>query len=191
VYYRPWRQDKRINGIYFYVRSALPEGRMMPQIRRTIASLDRDLPLQDLRTLDEQIKLNITQDRIVLQLAAVFAALATALAMLGLYGVMAHSVTRRTREIGIRMALGAEPGKIRGMVMRELMWILIAGLVTGVPAAMLLAHGVESQLFGVKARDVMVVASAVFALTVTAIAAGYLPARRASKVNPLEELRYE
>ncbi len=191
LYYTPWRQDKEINGIYFYVRSALPEKQMMPQIRRTIASLDRDLPLQDLRTLDEQIKLNIIEDRIVLQLAAVFAALATALAMLGLYGVMAHSVTRRTREIGIRMALGAEPAGIRGMVMRELLWILIAGLVTGVPAAMLLAHFVESQLFGVKARDVMVVASAVLALTVTAIAAGYLPARRAARVNPIEALRYE
>jgi predicted permease len=191
VYYRPWRQDKEINGIYFYVRSALPEKQMMPQIRRTIASLDRDLPLQDLRTLDDQIKRNIMGDRIVLQLAAVFAALATALAMLGLYGVMAHSVTRRTREIGIRMALGAEPAGLRGMVMRELLWILIAGLATGVPAAMLLAHYVESQLFGVSARDVMVVAGAVLALTVTAVAAGYIPARRASRVNPLEALRYE
>jgi ABC-type antimicrobial peptide transport system permease subunit len=100
-------------------------------------------------------------------------------------------VTRRTREIGIRMALGAEPGRIRGMVMRELLWILIAGLVTGVPAAMLLARYTETQLFGVKARDLMVVVSAVLALTVTAIAAGYLPARRASRVNPLEALRYE
>jgi ABC-type antimicrobial peptide transport system permease subunit len=156
-----------------------------------MAGIDRDLPLQGLRTLDEQIRLNVQTDRIVLQLAALFAVLATALAMLGLYGVMAHSVTRRTREIGIRMALGAEPGKIRGMVMRELMWILIAGLVTGVPAALLLARYTETQLFGVKARDVMVVGSAVLALTVTAIAAGYLPARRASRVNPLEALRYE
>jgi ABC-type antimicrobial peptide transport system permease subunit len=104
---------------------------------------------------------------------------------------MAHSVTRRTREIGIRMALGAEPGRIRGMVMRELLGILIAGLVTGVPAAMLLARFTETQLFGVKARDLMVVVSAVLALTVTAVAAGYLPARRASRVNPLDALRYE
>jgi predicted permease len=191
LFYRPWRQDKQLNGLYFYVRSALPEQQMVPQIRRVMASLDRDLPLQDLRTLDEQVRINVQQDRIVLQLAAVFAALATALAMLGLYGVMAHSVTRRTREIGIRMALGAEPGRIRGMVMRELLWILIAGLVTGVPAAMLLARYTETQLFGVKARDLMVVVSAVLALTVTAIAAGYLPARRASRVNPLEALRYE
>jgi putative ABC transport system permease protein len=191
LFYRPWRQDKQLNGLYFYVRSALPEKQMVPEIRRVMASLDRDLPLQDLRTLDEQIRMNVQQDRIVLQLAAVFAVLATALAMLGLYGVMAHSVTRRTREIGIRMALGAEPGRIRGMVMRELLWILIAGLVTGVPAAMLLARYTETQLFGVKARDLMVVVSAVLALTVTAIAAGYLPARRASRVNPLEALRYE
>jgi putative ABC transport system permease protein len=191
LYYRPWRQDKQINGIHFYVRSALPEKQMVPQIRRVMGSIDRDLPLEDLRTLDEQIRQNVTQDRIVLQLAAVFALLATALAMLGLYGVMAHSVTRRTREIGIRMALGAEPGKIRGMVMRELLWILIAGLVTGVPAAMILARYTESQLFGVKANDVIVVGCAVLALTLTAIAAGYLPARRASRVNPLDALRYE
>jgi ABC-type antimicrobial peptide transport system permease subunit len=100
-------------------------------------------------------------------------------------------VTRRTREIGIRMALGAGPGRIRGMVLREMTWILLLGLLAGVPAAMLLAKYTESQLFGVKARDIAVVAGAILALAVTAALAGWLPARKAAKVSPLVALRYE
>ncbi|HXB68805.1 MAG TPA: ABC transporter permease [Candidatus Acidoferrales bacterium] len=191
MYYVPWRQDKELNGLEFYVRSGLPESRMVPQMRRVLASIDRDLPPENLRTMEQQINQNIQSDRIVLQLAATFAILATALAMLGLYGVMAHSVTRRTREIGIRMALGAGPRRIRGMVLRELAWILGIGLGTGVPAALVLARYTKSQLFGVEAFDAVVVAGAVVVLTATAVAAGYVPARRASKVSPLNALRYE
>ena len=191
LYYTPWRQDKELNSMGFYVRSALPADQTIPQVRRVMASIDHDLPAENLRTLDDQIKLNIQSERLVLQLAAAFAVLATLLAMLGLYGVMAHSVTRRTREIGIRMALGAAPGRIRRMVMRELLWILGIGLVTGIPAALALSRLTQSQLYGVKAYDAVVVLGAVMALTATAIAAGYLPARRASRVSPLRALRYE
>lgn len=191
VYYIPWRQDKEIGSLAFYVRTALPARGMIAQIRKLVAQFDRNLPAEHLRTLEEQIALNISNDRIVLQLAAAFTILATALAMLGLYGVMAHSVTRRIREIGIRMALGAAPASIRGMVMREMLWILGIGLGLGVPAALALARYTESQLYGVKPYDATVVACAGLMLAVTAAAAAYLPARRASRVSPMRALRHE
>ena len=191
LYYTPWRQNKEPSSLCFYLRSAIPSAQTIPQVRRVVASLDPDLPPENLRTLDDQILNSVQNDRVILQLAATFAVLATALAMLGLYGVMAHSVTRRTREIGIRMALGAGPDRIRGMVMREMLWILLAGVLVGVPGALALAKVTESQLYGVKSRDAVVVASAVLALAVTAALAAFLPARKASRVNPLNALRYE
>jgi predicted permease len=193
LFYVPWRQDNvfGLGTMNFYVRSALPAEPMVPQIRKVVQSIDSDLPAEHLRTLQAQIDDNIQTDRGVLELAAAFAVLATALAMLGLYGVMAHSVTRRTREIGIRMAMGARPVNIRTMVMGEVAWILGIGLGVGVPAALGLARYAESQLFGVKAYDAAVVAGAVLVLTATAIAAGYVPARKASRVSPMEALRYE
>jgi predicted permease len=191
VYYAPWRQNDTLNDLCFYVRSAVAPGGTIAQIRRVMHGLDPDLPLEDLRTLDDQIRINIQSDRIVLQLAAAFAILATLLAMLGLYGVMAHSVARRTREIGIRIALGAKPQSIRAMVLREMLWILGIGLATGIPAALAVSRLTESQLYGVKSFDALVLAAAASALAITAAAAAYLPARRASRVDPLRALRYE
>ncbi len=191
LYYTPWRQSDDIGTMSFYVRSALPEKQIAPQVRRVMKSLDADLPLEDLRTLDEQVSRNIRGDRVLLQLAAAFAILATLLAMLGLYGVMAYNVTRRTREIGIRLALGAPSGGIRSMVMRELLFVLVSGLIVGVPAALALAKLTESQLFGVKSFDPIVVTGAMAALTLAAIAAGYPPARRATRIDPMVALRYE
>jgi ABC-type antimicrobial peptide transport system permease subunit len=144
-----------------------------------------------MRTLEEQVHYNIRSDELMMRLAAAFAALATTLAMLGLYGVMAYGVARRRREIGIRMALGAAPSRIRAMVMRELIWILAIGLTLGIPAALAATRVIESRLFGVHARDLTILVSATLLLSLTAAAAAWWPARRASRVDPLDALRCE
>ena len=191
LYFTPYRQDKEIGGIYFYVRTALPAGRMVPQIRRAMRQMDADLPLENLRTMEDQVRLSIRSDRLLLQLASAFAVLATALAMLGLYGVMAYGVTRRRREFGIRMALGADARSIRGLVLAEVGIILSIGVALGVPASLGLARLVESQLFGVKSFDAPVTAAAIAALCVTGLVAGYLPALTASRTDPQQALRNE
>ena len=191
LFFTPWAQGDKVNYLNFYVRSSLPTGEMVQQIRRKMVQVDRNLPAMDLRTLDDTVRQNIRSDKLILQLAGTFAGLATLLAMLGLYGVMAHSVTRRTREIGIRIALGAAPGKIKAMVLRELAFILTAGLALGVGGAFALVKYIKSQLYGVNAYDAAVIAGAVLVLAGTAVAAGWFPARRAARVNPLDALRYE
>ena len=185
LYYTPWRQSKEAGSFSFYVRTELDPAQVIPQVRRVMSSLDRDLPLEDFRTLDDQVRQNIRSDRVVLDLAAAFAILATLMAMLGLYGVMAHSVERRTREIGVRLALGAGVGRIRRMILRELLVILVAGLAIGVSGASMMARLIESQLFGVKSRDAVVICYAVAALAMAAMLAGYFPARKASRVDPV------
>jgi putative ABC transport system permease protein len=189
VFYRPWRQDAKLGFISLYVRTELPPQQIIPQIRAVMSSIDRDIPLSDMRTLEEQVHDNIRSDELMMRLAAAFAALATTLAMLGLYGVMAYGVARRRREIGIRMALGAAPSRIRGMVMRELIWILAIGLTLGIPAALAATRVIESRLFGVHAKDLTILVSATLLLSLTAAAAAWWPARRASKVDPLTALR--
>jgi len=191
VFYRPWRQDDNLGEICFYVRSELPAKQIVPQIRGVMRSIDRDVPLEDVRTLEEQVHYNIQSDELIMQLAGAFAVLATVLAMLGLYGVMAHGVARRTREIGIRMALGAAPARIRSMVMREMIWILSFGLGVGIPTALASTRLIESRLFGVHGKDLTVVAGASLLLAFTAAAAAYWPARRASRVSPLIALHYD
>jgi len=191
VYYTPYRQSKENGSIQFYVRTTLSTDQIMPQVRRTMASLDADLPLEGMRTLEDQVGRNIRSDRLVVALVGAFAFLATLLSMLGLYGVMAYSVARRSREIGIRIALGAAAARIRAMVLREVLLILSIGLLVGVPAAIGLSRLTESQLFGVKSFDLPVVLGAILALTIASLMAGFLPARRATKVDPMVTLRYE
>jgi putative ABC transport system permease protein len=191
LFFRPWRQDENLGSISFYVRSELPSKQIIPQIRSVMRSIDPNVPLENVRTLEEQVHSNLRSDELIMRLAAAFALLATTLAMLGLYGVMAHGVAQRTREIGIRMALGAAPARIRALVMRELVWILGFGLGIGIPAALASTRLVESRLFGVQAKDATVVAAATLLLVITASVAAYWPAHRASRVDPLDALRCE
>lgn len=191
LFFRPYRQEEAVGTMHFYVRSKMPPEQLARQVRLVMAGLDADLPLENLRTLNEQVRRSVREDRMMLALAASFAALATLLAMLGLYGVTAHGVARRTREIGIRMALGAERRQIGALVFREVLLMLAAGAAIGVPGALALARLAESQLFGVKAFDPLVAAGAVGALALAAAVAGWLPARRAARTNPIVALRYE
>jgi predicted permease len=191
VYFLPWRQLDESGSLSFYVRTTSPAMQLVPQIRKVISTVDRNLPVESVRTLDQQIAMNIHSDRIVLQVGAVFAAVATILAMLGLYGVMAYSVTRRTREIGIRLALGAGNDRIRRLILGELTAILIVGIAIGVPAAIGAGRLSASLLYGVKAFDPLVITGALVALSIAAFAAGYIPIRRATRISALEALRYE
>jgi ABC-type antimicrobial peptide transport system permease subunit len=156
-----------------------------------INQIDDKLPIFGVTTLKDELNENLDQDRLIAQLVSFFGALALILACIGLYGVMAQGVARRTNEIGIRMALGAKGGNIAWMILRETLYLVLAGLLIGVPAALLGARLISTQLFGMSPTDPITLTSAAVILTLVALLAGYLPARRASRVNPLTALRYE
>jgi ABC-type antimicrobial peptide transport system permease subunit len=144
-----------------------------------------------METMRVQINDTVYTDRLVAALSLAFGVLATLLAAIGLYGLIAYNVTRRTSEIGIRIALGAERFNVLRLVMREVMVLSIAGTAVGIPIALALSRYVESQLFGLNARDPLVFIAATVALLAVAFAAGYFPARRATKIDPIRALRYE
>jgi len=144
-----------------------------------------------MRTVDEQVGQSLSSERLVAMLSAFCGALATLLAAIGLYGVMAYTVSRRTREIGIRVALGAGRGSLLGLVMREVAVLTGTGVVIAIPVAVALTRLVRSQLYGVAPGDVGSIAMAAVTLIAVALAAGYIPAERASRVNPITALRSE
>ena len=191
--YRPILQIQE-QGAYsntVHIRTIGDPTPLIPQVRQMINQIDDKLPIFDVTTLNDQLSENLNQDRLIAQLVSFFGALALILACIGLYGVMAHGVARRTNEIGIRMALGARGGNIAWMVLRETLYLVLAGLLVGVPAALLGARLISTQLFGMSPTDPITLVAAALILTFVALLAGYLPARRASRVNPLTALRYE
>ena len=153
--------------------------------------MDRTLPISDVMTLHEQVARSTTNQRLVAQLSTFFGLLAVFLSCIGIYGLMSYVVTRRTNEIGIRMALGAERSQVLWLVMRESLWLVALGIAIGVPVALAGNRLVKSMLFGLQASDPVSLLAGVAVLLVVAGLAGYLPARRASLVDPMVSLRYE
>ncbi|HEX5602095.1 MAG TPA: FtsX-like permease family protein, partial [Pyrinomonadaceae bacterium] len=191
--YRPILQvqDGAAYTATIHIRTESDPTPLTPQVRQMLTQIDDKLPVFGVTTLSDQSKEKLNQERLIAQLVSFFGALALILASIGLYGVMAQGVARRTSEIGIRMALGARSGNIAWMILRETLYLVLAGLILGVPAALLGARLISTQLFGLSPTDPLTIAGAAFVLAVVAMLAGYLPARRASRVNPLSALRYE
>ena len=189
--YLPYGQDKNVGYLTFYVKTRQDTATMATTVRREVQRLDGNLPIYDLKTLEQQISESLFADRFLTFLSLCFALLAALLASLGLYGVMAYTVTRRTREIGIRMALGASRGNVSWLILREVVILAVIGLIVGLPAAYGLGRLTESLLYGVKASDPVVFVGAGLLLTVATLLGGYLPARKAAGIDPLKALRYE
>ena len=191
--YRPILQvqDSDAYSSNVQIRTTGDPASLAPTVRQMIGQVDDKLPIFGVTTLREQLSGALQQEKLIAELVSFFGLLALLLACIGLYGVMAHGVVRRTKEIGIRMALGAERRRIVWMVMRETIVLVLVGIVIGVPIALGAARLVSSQLFGLRAADPLTLLVAASMLTGVALLAGFLPARKASKVNPLVALRYE
>jgi predicted permease len=190
-FFIPYRQDDRTGFVTFYVRTGGEPMAFMASISKAVAQLDPKLPIENMRTLPQQIRENVFIDRFISTLSAAFAILATILAGIGLYGVLAYTVAQRTREIGLRMALGAAPGRVRGMVLRQVGVMTVVGAVIGLASAIGLGKLAESLLFELKGWDPIVLGTSTIVLTIVALGAGFIPAHRASQVEPMRALRYE
>jgi predicted permease len=175
----------------FYVRTTTGSGGAYSQIRNDVKALDPSMPVYQMKTLQGQLDETLLTERLIALLSAGFGLLATVLASIGLYGVMAFVVARRRKELGIRLALGARPGSVIWLVMREVMVLMSIGLAIGIPAALALGRYVSAQLYGIEPHDPWIAGTTIILLTAVSAAAGLIPAQKASRIDPILALRYE
>ncbi|HWJ57948.1 MAG TPA: FtsX-like permease family protein, partial [Vicinamibacterales bacterium] len=189
VFFTPYRQDDSLGGITFYARTRLTEDELLLAIPRLVTRLDPNLPVEDLQTMETQVRQNIGVERLVSILSAAFAIVATLLAAIGLYGVLAYTVAQRTREIGLRMALGADASRVRRLILGQVGWMTLVGAIAGVAGAIAIGMKGAEMLYELKGYDPPVVAASTALLALVAFTAGLIPAMRASRVNPMTALR--
>jgi predicted permease len=188
--YAPYAQETNHGRLTYYIRTTHDPTQLSNSVRSVVNDLDSSLPVTGLRTFEAQIDRQLANDRLIASLSEIFGALAALLAAIGIYGLLAYGVTQRIREIGIRMALGAEGGNIGKMILTEMSWLLLIGVVIGLPLTYGLGKLLNSMLYGVKAFEPVTVGLALVLMTLVALAAAYIPARRATRVDPLVALRY-
>ena len=187
----PFFAGPEVPGLTMYVRTRQAPEEMFATLRRVVQQLDPNLPLFAMQTFETRVERSVSNERLVASLSSVFGLLATLLAMIGLYGVMAYTVTQRTREIGIRMALGAVSRDVARMILRDVAILVGVGLAIGLPAAWALGRYIGNQLFEITPTDPLTMAAAVLVLATVAAVAGLVPARRAARINPILALRYD
>ena len=187
----PYLESASPAAVTYYIRAKTPSAALFANLPGIVARLDASLPVYDFKTLEGQLDETLSSERLIASVSAVFGGLATVLAALGLYGVMSFAVARRTREIGLRMALGAPRSWVLWLVLRDVSLLLGLGFAVGLPAAYLLSRYVSSQLYEVPPADVFSAAAAIVVLGMVALLSALVPARRASAIDPISALRHE
>ena len=192
TFYTLYRQQSKSQpGMTFEVSSSIDSSALLPVLRDAVSSVDKDLPMLSIRTQTAQISDRTRQERIFASLTSAFGLIALILACIGIYGIMAYTVSQRTNEIGVRMALGAQAGRVLRMVLVEACWLALAGVVAGLAAALAMGRLVASMLYGLSSYDPSTLAIAALLLIVVALAASWIPARRAAGIDPMRALRHE
>ena len=190
-FFIPYTQISFVNGMAAYVRTTRDPEQVFAAIRGIVNRIDPNVPIYRMKTLQKQLEYSLATERLVASLSGAFGLLATLLAALGLYGVMAYAVARRTREIGVRMALGAGRGDVLWLVLREVLWLTGIGIAIGLPIAWGLAGLVKAQLYGITPTDPLSIVWATLGIAAAAAIAGYIPAARATRIDPMRALRWE